>query len=143
MIVSEYRRKELQKYGKDLRSGGSLLGLSVGSLRSTGGSTLDDVDVDLVALVASGLVVEVVEVAAQALEEDSGAAEGKRAVAASRPASSVDSASLGRAVELELVVGGDVAGTVLGVGENTVLEGDLKLPGVVLLPLFLVVSMWE
>lgn len=141
MIVSDYRRKELQRYGKDLRSGGSLLGLSVGSLRSTRGSTLDNVDVDLVALVASGLVVEVVEVAAQALEEDSGVAEGKRAVAASRPASSVDGASLGRAVELELVVGGDVAGAVLGVGENTVLEGDLKLPGVVLLPLFVVVSM--
>lgn len=133
----------MTRYGKDLRGGGSLLGLSVGSLRSTGGTTLDNVDVDLVALVASGLVVEVVEVAAQALEEDSGVAEGKRAVAASRPASSVDGASLGRAVELELVVGGDVAGAVLGVGENTVLEGDLKLPGVVLLPLFLVVSMWE
>ena len=96
---------------------------------------------NLVALLASGLVVKVVEVAAQALEEDSGVAEGKRAVAASRPASSVDGASLGRAVELELVVGGDVAGAVLGVGENTVLEGDLKLPGVVLLPLFVVVSM--
>ena len=96
---------------------------------------------DLVALLASGLVVEVVEVAAQALEEDSGAAEGKRAVAASRPAGGVDGASLSRAVELELVVGGDVTGAVLGVGEDTILEGDLKLGGVGLLPLFIVVSM--
>lgn len=125
--------------GKDLRSGG-LLGLSVGSLGSTGGTTLNDVDVDLVALVASGLVVEVVEVAAQALEEDSGATEGKRAVAASRPASSVDGASLSRAIELELVVCGDVTGAVLGVGKDTILEGDLELGGIGLLPLFVVVS---
>lgn len=96
---------------------------------------------NLVALLASGLVVKVVEVAAQALEEDSGVAEGEGAVAASRPASSVDGASLGRAVELELVVGGDVTSAVLGVGENTILEGDLKLLGVGLLPLFMIVSM--
>ena len=120
---------------------GSLLGLTVGKLRSSSASTLDNVDVDLVALVASGVVVEVVEVAAQALVEDSGAAEGEGAVAASRPASSVDGASLSRAVELELVVGGDVTSAVLGVGEDTILEGDLKLLGVVLLPLFVVVSM--
>jgi hypothetical protein len=113
---------------------GSLLGLSVGKLRSSG-TTHDHVDVDLVALVASGLVVEVVEVAAQALEEDSGATEGKRAVAASRPASGVDGTSLGRAIELELVVGGNVTGALLGVGKDTVLEADLKGHGIVLLPL--------
>ena len=63
------------------------------------------------------------------------ATKSKRAVGASGPASSVDGASLGRAVELELVVGGDVTGAVLGVKEYTVLEGDLKLHGVVLLAL--------
>lgn len=96
---------------------------------------------NLVALVASGLVVEVVEVAAQALEEDSGATEGERAVAASRPASGVDGTSLGGAVELELVVGGNVTGAVLGVGEDTILKSDLELGGVGLLPLFVIVSM--
>jgi len=131
---------KIARSGNDLRSG-SLLGLSVRSLRSTGSTTLDNVDVDLIALLASGLVVKVVEVAAQALEEDGGATEGKRAVAASGPASSVDGASLSRAVELELVVGGDVTGAVLGVGEDTILEGDLKLLGVGLLPLFVIVSM--
>jgi hypothetical protein len=115
--------------------GGSLLGLSVGKLRSSSSGTLDDVNVDLVALVASGVVVEVVEVAAQALVEDGGATEGKGAVAASRPASSVDGASLRRTVELELVVGRNVTSTVLGVGEDTILESDLKLHGVGLLPL--------
>lgn len=119
---------------------GGLLGLTVGKLGSSGAS-LDNVDVDLVALVASGLVVEVVEVAAQALEEDGGVAEGEGTVAASGPASSVDGTSLSGAVELELVVGGDVTSAVLGVGEDTILEGDLKLLGVVLLPLFVVVSM--
>ena len=96
---------------------------------------------NLVALLAGGLVVKVVEVTAQALEEDSAATECKRAVAASRPASSVNGASLSRAVELELVIGGDVTGAVLGVGENAILEGDLKLLGVGLLSLFVVVSM--
>jgi hypothetical protein len=97
--------------------------------------------VDLVALVTSSLVVEVVKVAAQALVEDGGTAKSERTVAASRPASSVDGTSLGRIVELELVVGGNVTSAVLGVHEDAVLEGDLKLGGVGLLPLFVIVSM--
>jgi hypothetical protein len=121
---------------------GSLLGLSVRKLRSstsgagTGNLGADNVDGDLVALVAFALRVEVVEVTAQALMEDGGAANGEGAVGASRPTSSVDGTSLGRAIELELVVGGDVTSALLGVGEHTVLEGDLKLLGVVLLPLW-------
>lgn len=121
---------------------GSLLGLAVGKLRSSAGgggrAGADDVDVDIVALLAGGLVVvEVVEVAAQALVEDGRATEGKRAVAASGPASGVDCAGLGRAVELELVVGSDVTGAVLGVGEDTVGEVDEELGGVILLSLLL------
>lgn len=124
---------------------GSLLGLAVGKLRSSAGgggrAGTDDVDVDIVALLAGGLVVvEVVEVTAQALVEDGGATEGKRAVAASGPASSEDGASLSRAVELELVVGSDVTGAVLGVGEDTVGEVDEELGGVILLSLLLFVS---
>ena len=122
-------------------SGRGLLGLAVGELRSSAlgrsgaRAAADDLDGDLVALLAGGLVVQVVEVTAQALVESGLATKSKRAVGASGPASSVDGASLGRAVELELVVGGDVTGAVLGVKEYTVLEGDLKLHGVVLLAL--------
>jgi hypothetical protein len=120
--------------------GGSLLGLAVGELRSSvrgrGASAgTDDLDGDLVALLAGRLVVQVVEVTAQALVENGLATKGKRAVGASGPTGSVDGTSLGRAVELELVVGGDVTSALLGVKEYTVLEGDLKLHGVVLLAL--------
>jgi hypothetical protein len=122
-------------------SGRGLLGLAVGELRSSalgrGGARAgtDDLDGDLVALLAGALVVQVVEVTAQALVESGLATKSERAVGASGPASSVDGTSLGRAVELELVVGGNVTGTLLGVKEHTVLEGDLKLHGVVLLAL--------
>jgi hypothetical protein len=120
--------------------GGSLLGLAVGELRSSVGGRgasagTDDLDGDLVALLAGRLVVQVVEVTAQALVENGLATKGKRAVGASGPTGSVDGTSLGRAVELELVVGGDVTSALLGVKEYTVLEGDLKLHGVVLLAL--------
>lgn len=97
---------------------------------------------NLVALLASGsVVVEVVEVTTQALVEDSRATKSKRAVRAGRPASGVDGSSLSRAVELELVVGGNVTSAVLGVGEDAVLQSDLELAGIGLLPLFVIVSM--
>ena len=123
-----------------------LLGLSVGKLRGSSGGAgasnlgTDDVDGNLVALVALGLAVQVVEVTAQALVEDGGAADGEGAVRASGPASSVDGTSLGRAIELELVVGGDVTSALLRVGEHAVLEGDLKLLCVVLLPLLILLA---
>ena len=60
-------------------------------------------------------IVEVIEVPAETLVEDSRAAERKRAVAAHAPARSVDGAGLSGLVELELVVAGDVAGAALGV----------------------------
>jgi hypothetical protein len=122
-------------------SGRGLLGLAIGELRSsTGGGSgaragTNDLDGDLVALGSGGLVVQVVEVTAQALVESGLTTKSKRAVGASGPAGSVDGASLGRAVELELVVGGDVTDAVLGVSEHTVLEGDLELHGVILLAL--------
>jgi hypothetical protein len=116
---------------------GRLLGLSVGSLGSGTGGGADDVDVDLVALlVLDGGLIEVVEVAAQALLEDGGTTKGKRAVGASRPASSVLGTSLGgRAIELELAVGDNGTNALLGVSQDTILEGDLKRCGVALLPL--------
>lgn len=143
-------RLAVRDLGDGSRDGG-LLGLAVRKLRSSAGgrgrAAADNVDGDVAALVALGLVVEVVEVAlaggvaSQALVEDGLATKSERAVGASRPASGVDGASLSRAVKLELVVGGDVTGAVLGVGEDTVLEGDAELVGLSLLPLWLFVSM--
>lgn len=143
----------------DLRdgcSGGGGLDLTIRDLGGTGAggsstrrrrTTTDDVDGDVAALVALRLVVEVVEgtlasgVASQALVEDDLATKSERSVLASRPAGSVDGASLSRAIELELVVGGDVTGAVLGVHEDTILQGDPELVGLSLLPLFETVSM--
>ena len=71
-------------------------------------------------------VVEIVEVAAEALPEDVGAAESQAAIAADGEAGGVDGAGLGWLVELELVVGGDVAGTANRVGQHAVAEGHLE-----------------
>jgi len=146
LTVGDLRNGSTRCAGLDLTvrdlgdRGRGLLGLAVGKLRSSGGGRgasagTDDLDGDLVALRAGALVVQVVEVAAQALVESGLTTKGKRAVGASGPTGSVDGTSLGRAVELELVVGGDVTSALLGVKEYTVLEGDLKLHGVVLLAL--------
>jgi hypothetical protein len=68
-------------------------------------------DADLLALGADPLVVEVVEAAARALPPPRGAANCDGAVGAHREATRVDGAGLGRAVELELVVCDNGAGT--------------------------------
>ena len=106
-------------------------GLAIGTLgrgasrdRST---TANDVDVDLRALGGLGLVVQVVEIAAQALVEDGVVTDGEGVVRADGPASSVDGTGLRGTVELELVVGRDVTGAALVVLEDTVLEGDLEV----------------
>lgn len=78
------------------------------------------------ALSGPAAVVEVVEVTGAALVEDGGAAEGEGAVLAGGEASSVDGASLGRSIELELVVGDNGTGAVLAVLEDGVLEAQDK-----------------
>lgn len=70
------------------------------------------------------VVVEVVESAAQALVPDSRATESECAVGADGETAGVDGTGLGRAVELELLVGGNVTSAVVAVGEDTVVEGD-------------------
>jgi len=129
------------------RGSGGGLDLTVGNLGDLGGgsncasglgsgarrsSTSNDVNVDGRALATSGLVVEVVEVSAQALVEDARATKGESAVGASREASGVDGTSLDGVVELELTVGSDVTSAALVVGELAVAEGDLKSLGVLL-----------
>lgn len=75
-------------------------------------------DLDGRALGRPVAVVEVVEIARGALVEDGRAAERHRVVAAHGEARRVDGAGLRGSVKLELVVGGDVAGSGFGVGEH-------------------------
>lgn len=95
-----------------------------GSSTRSGTATVDSLDVDGSALLFSGLVVQVVEGAAQALLEDNIVADGEGVVLADRPSGSVDSAGLGRAIELELTVGGDVTSASLSILENTARESE-------------------
>lgn len=67
-------------------------------------------------------VVEVVKVSRFASVEDGRVAEGEGAVGTVVEAGRVDGTCLRRTVELELVVGGDVAYSVLGVGDHSVLK---------------------
>jgi len=112
----------------DSLGGGGGLELTVANLGSSasGSSTtsLQDVDVDGRALVASGLVVKVVEVTAQALVEDGRATDGKSAVAADGETRGVDGTGLGGLVELELVVGSNVTSAALVIGQDTVGKSD-------------------
>ena len=118
----------------------AISGLASGSGRCGAAATAtNNLNVDCVALSGGGLVVEVVEGAAQALVEDGVGANGERAVAADGPSSGVDGTSLRWAIELELPVGGNVTGAALGVLEGTVLEGHHE-GGVIALPLFTCVS---
>src|SRR5450755_3217810 len=71
-------------------------------------------------------VVQVVEAAAEALPEHVGAAQRQAPVGAEGEAGGVDGASLGWLVELELVVGGDVASPADRVGQDAVVERDLE-----------------
>ena len=103
--------------------------------RGTTGGSANDVDVDWRALlgVEHVLIVQVVKVSAQAAVELVVVTEGQVAVGADGPAGSVDGAGLRRAVELELRVGGDVAGAVLGVGEHAVGQADREDLGLTLM----------
>lgn len=97
--------------------------LTIACLRRTA-ATVDDLDVDWAALSAGAVIVEVVEGTTQALVKDSVWAERKSTVAADSPALVVNRSLLDGVVELELVVGSDVANAAFGVLEVTVLEGE-------------------
>lgn len=105
--------------GHDLRSDD----LSVTHLAGVA-TALHDEDLNRRTLWSPRAVVQVEKVAARALIEDSRAAEREGAVSARGEASSEDSASLGRLVKLELVVGRDVTGAGLRILEDSVLEGS-------------------
>jgi hypothetical protein len=63
-------------------------------------------------------------VSALALVEDVGSTEREGTIAADGPSSSVDGTGLRRTVELELVICGDITGSLGGVGEFAVDESD-------------------
>ena len=131
----------------DSGGGASLLGLTIGVLAdgradgAGGGLTIrllggndgrrgrraaagrNNSDVNGVALAANGGGVKVVEATAQALVPD-GAGESEGAVAADGETAGVDGVALERSVELELLVGGDITLALLGVGQDTVGEGQ-------------------
>jgi hypothetical protein len=92
--------------------------------RAAGATRGDDADRDRLALGRPVTVIQVIEVARAALVERGGGSQGQQVVLADGEASGVDGTSLGGAVELELVVGGDVSGAGLGVLEDTVVEGN-------------------
>lgn len=77
-------------------------------------------DLNRGALLGPPTIVQVVKVAGLALVENRRATEGQGAIAALGEASSVDGAGLRRNVKLELVVGSNVAGPVLGILDDAV-----------------------
>lgn len=105
-------------------------------------ATLHNEDFDRRALCSPGAIVKVEEVATCTLIENSRAAECEGAVSASGESSSEDGARLGRLIELELVVCGDVPGSALTILEDSVLEGSNQnaVGGTVIALLFETVS---
>ncbi len=71
-------------------------------------------------------IVQVIEASAQALVEDVGGTQRKRAIAANGETGGEDSAGLGRGVKLELVVCSDVPSTALGVRKDPIGESERK-----------------
>lgn len=91
------------------------------------GATGHDADEDRLALGSPGTIVQVVKGSTQAFVEDSRGAESERAVRANRETSSVDGSSLGRSIELELVVGRNISGSALSIVELAIGEGESKV----------------
>lgn len=81
------------------------------------------------ALRSPAAVVKVEEVAAQALVENVGAAESQAAIAANRESRGIDCASLGRCIELELVIGCNVSSAAFAIFEDAAGEGELEGAG--------------
>ena len=78
------------------------------------------------ALAGIVVVVEVVEIAAQALIPSGVGAECERTILADGETSGVDGTSLGWVIELELVVGGNVASAALRIHEDTTRKSQLE-----------------
>lgn len=79
-------------------------------------------NVDGRALFGPVAVIKVVEVAREASVKLSSTVKSKRAVLAERKPRGFEGVGLRRAVKLELIVGGNVTGSVVGILQNAVLE---------------------
>lgn len=99
-------------------SGDLTIRLLAGSWGGTAGRLSDDLNVDWRALSGRVVVVQVVEGAAEALVPGGVVTDGERVVAADREPGGVDGTSLRWLVELELVVGRNVASAALRVLEH-------------------------
>jgi hypothetical protein len=112
--------------------GGDDLGsdnLSIARLiRTTRGSiaTRHGDDLNGLALGSPVAVVKVVKVTRLALVPGSRVTEGQRVVTTDGETGGVNGTGLGRAVELELVVGCNVSSAVLSIGQDTILQGEQK-----------------
>jgi hypothetical protein len=116
-------------------SGSGSLGLTVADLRGGARALVDSLNVDLLALAALAVGVQVVEITRQALPE-SGSAQGAVArgqsetvVAAEREAFGLKSTSLDGGVELELIVASDVSLATGLILQDTILQGQGECAG--------------
>lgn len=92
-------------------------------------TTIDGLDVDLIALVSSLVGVDVVEISAQTLPPDVLCTKGNSVVGAEGEASSIDGSCLGRSIKLELIVGGNVASSASLILQDTATESEGKSAG--------------
>ena len=83
--------------------------------------------IDLGALGANGGIVEVVEVAAQAVIEYGTPSNGEGVVFADGEATGVEGTVLEMEIVLELIVGDDFSGTLALIGEDAPFEGGVGL----------------
>lgn len=124
------RRLSLRLAIRDLAYCGSNGGASWLSVRRLGNfprggvSARKDVDQDGLTLSSPVAVVQVIEATAQALVEDSRGTESEGGVTADRETISVDGSGLGWSIKLELIVGRNVSGAALLVGELAIGESD-------------------
>ena len=98
----------------------------LGGSRCTTTLGVDSLDEDLIALVASLVGIQVVEISAQALPPDGGAANSEGVVGAEREASGIDGTGLDWLIELELIIGSDVTCSTSLICEDTALEGECE-----------------
>ena len=86
-------------------------------------------NVDWGALGANGCIVEVVEIAAQAVIEDGATCNRQRIVFADGEASGVEGTALEMEIVLELVVGHDFSGALALIGQDAAFEVGVGLGG--------------
>lgn len=101
----------------------TICGLS-GGRGTTATSSIDSLDVYLVALVTLFIGVDVVELSAQTLPPDDGATEAEGIVGTQGETRGIDGSGLGRGIELELIIGSNIASPISLIFENASGESE-------------------